>query len=95
MSRVGVVMVFALDTLSYAKHLRERGVPPDQAEAHAEAARNFMMAELTNKRDLIAAKEELQAAIESLGRRMTLRFAALLLGAGIGIVMALLRLGRI
>jgi hypothetical protein len=88
-------MIFALDTLSYAKHLRERGVPPDQAEAHAEAARNFMMTELTNKRDLIAAKEELQAAIESLGRRLTLRFAALLLGVGIGVVIALLRLGRI
>src|ERR1700684_1957397 len=34
-------MVFALDTLGYAKHLRDHGVPSDQAEAHAEAARDF------------------------------------------------------
>ena len=85
-------MVFALDTLSYAKHLREKGVPPEQAEAHAEAARNFVMSELTNKRDLIIAKEELQAAIESLGRRLTFRFTVLLLATGIGIVAALQRL---
>jgi hypothetical protein len=39
-------MAFAFDTLGYAKQLRDAGVPPDQAEAHAEAARQFIMAEL-------------------------------------------------
>jgi hypothetical protein len=30
-------MAFAFDTLGYAKHPRDVGVPQDQAEAHAEA----------------------------------------------------------
>ena len=30
-------MAFAFDTLGYAKHLWDVGVPQDQAEAHAEA----------------------------------------------------------
>jgi len=34
-------MAFTFDSLSYAKHLRDTGVPQDQAEAHAEAARTF------------------------------------------------------
>ncbi len=32
-------MVFAFDTLGFSKRLRDRGVPQEQAEAHAEAAR--------------------------------------------------------
>jgi hypothetical protein len=31
-------MAFAFDTLGYAKHLRDRGILQDHAEAHAEAA---------------------------------------------------------
>ena len=42
-------MAFAFDTLGYAKHLRDVGVPQDQAEAHAEAARQFIMAELVTR----------------------------------------------
>ena len=37
-------MAFAFDRLGYAKHLWEAGVPQDQVEAHAEAARQFIMA---------------------------------------------------
>jgi hypothetical protein len=33
-------MAFAFDSLGYAKKLRDAGVPQDQAEAHAEAARD-------------------------------------------------------
>jgi uncharacterized protein involved in exopolysaccharide biosynthesis len=47
-------MVFALDTLSYAKRLRESGIPSHEAEAHAEAVREFIMTELATKSDLIA-----------------------------------------
>jgi hypothetical protein len=40
---IGVVremtVVYAFDTLGYAKRLRDGGVPNPQAEAHAEAAR--------------------------------------------------------
>ena len=64
-------MVFALDTLGYAKHLRDRGVPSDQAEAHAEAARDFIMAELVTKIDL-------EAALDRVTLRMTVRFGVML-----------------
>ncbi len=50
-------MVFAFDTLSFARHLRERGVPQEQAEAHAEAVRTFVMVELVTKQDLASAME--------------------------------------
>jgi hypothetical protein len=54
-------MAFAFDTLAYAKRLRDNGVPPQQAEAHAEAAREFIMAELVTKPDLVAVREEAAA----------------------------------
>jgi hypothetical protein len=47
-------MVYAMDTLGYAKRLRDAGVPQQQAEAHAEAARDFVMGELVTKTDLQA-----------------------------------------
>jgi hypothetical protein len=77
-------MVFALDTLGYAKHLRDRGVPSDQAEAHAEAARDFIMAELVTKIDL-------EAALDRVTLRMTVRFGVMLV-AGIGVLAALQKL---
>ena len=42
----------AFDTLSYAKKLQESGVPPRQAEAHAEALKDLADDNLTTKRDL-------------------------------------------
>jgi hypothetical protein len=56
-------MAFAFDTLGYAKKLREAGVPQPQAEAHAEAAREFVMAELVTRYDLDATRRELDTAI--------------------------------
>jgi hypothetical protein len=77
-------MAFALDTLGYAKHLRNSGVLTDQAEAHAEAARDFIMAELVTKIDL-------EAALDRVTLRMTVRFGVML-AAGIGALAALLKL---
>ncbi|HLH90782.1 MAG TPA: hypothetical protein VKX28_20200 [Xanthobacteraceae bacterium] len=48
-------MVFAFDTLSFPPHLRENGVPQKQAEAPAEAVRQFIMAELVTKQGLAMA----------------------------------------
>ncbi len=45
-------MAFAFDTLGYAKKLRDAGLPQAQAEAHAEAAREFIMTELVTRYDL-------------------------------------------
>jgi hypothetical protein len=67
-------VVYTFDSLGYAKRLRERGVPQDQAEAHAEAARDFIMAELVTKADLLATKQELQARIDATRQDLTTRF---------------------
>ena len=77
-------MAFALDTLGYAKHLRDNGVPGNQAEAHAEAARDFIMTELVTKVDL-------EAALDRVTLRMTVRFGVMLV-SGIGALAALLKL---
>ncbi|EJW12210.1 hypothetical protein A33M_2333 [Rhodovulum sp. PH10] len=58
-------MVFAFDTLGYSKRLREAGIPGEQAEAHAEAARDFIMVELVTKTDLAAALSALEGRLEA------------------------------
>jgi hypothetical protein len=65
-----MTVVWAFDTLGYAKRLQEAGVPKPQADGHAEAAREFIMIELVTKPDLQATKLELQAAINSLEARL-------------------------
>jgi len=77
-------MVFAFDTLSFARHLRDHGVPQEQAEAHAEAARQFIMAELVTKQDLTL-------ALETQTLRLTVRLGAMMFLA-VGALAALLKL---
>lgn len=82
-------MAFAMDTLSYAKRLREAGIPPEQAEAHAEAAREYIMVELVTKQDLETAvsflrqdmgsmRREFEAAIDRQTLRLTVRLGGML-----------------
>jgi hypothetical protein len=95
-------LAFAFDSLGYAKKLRESGVPQDQAEAHAEAAREFIMTELVTKDDLRtgldAVRRDLDAKIDNLALRLegqTLRITirmGLMLAAGLSILGAVLRL---
>ncbi|MBV9861555.1 MAG: hypothetical protein JO267_05350 [Alphaproteobacteria bacterium] len=61
-------MAFAFDSLGYAKRLRDAGIAPDQAEAHAEAARDFMLAELVTRYDLDITRRELESAIDGVRR---------------------------
>jgi hypothetical protein len=60
--------------VGYAKRLRDAGVPNPQAEAHAEATREFIMTELVTKQDLQvnlhAAIDPLRAAITTLQARI-------------------------
>jgi hypothetical protein len=86
-----VTVAYAFDTLGYAKRLRDAGVPNPQAEAHAEAAREFIMTELVTKQDLLATKQELQAAVDTLTLRLTVRLGGIV-AAGIGILALLERL---
>jgi len=58
-------MAFAFDTLGYAKHLWDVGVPQDQAEAHAEVARQLIMAELVTRYDLDMVRRELETKIDA------------------------------
>jgi hypothetical protein len=53
-------MAYIFDSLGYAKRLRDGGVPQAQAEAHAEAARDFIMVELASKADLLPITADLQ-----------------------------------
>jgi hypothetical protein len=109
-----------MDTLGYAKRLRDAGITQQQAEAHAEAARDFIMGELVTKTDLQAAatelrtafqgglqlleakidavntkigtvEERLEAKIDTLSLRLTVRLGGLL-AAGIAILAGLLKL---
>jgi hypothetical protein len=95
-------MAYTFDSLGYAKRLRDGGVPQDQAEAHAEAARDFIMAELVTKTDLLATKQELQTvlhhtkqelqnSIETLSLRLTVRVGAIVV-VGLGALATILKL---
>ena len=84
-------MAFAFDTLGYSKKLRDSGVPQDQAEAHAEAAREFIMVELATKTDLLATVQELRTAMENLGLRLTV-LVGIMLAAGLTLLGAVLKL---
>jgi hypothetical protein len=81
-------MAYAFDTLGYAKRLRDAGVSQEQAEAHAEAAREFVMGELVTRSDL-------QAAMDALSLRLTLRLGVMLatgLAISIGLLTAIIKL---
>jgi hypothetical protein len=85
-----VIVVFAFDTLGYSKRLREADVPQNHAEAHAEAARDFIMTELATRADLLATKSELMAIIETQTLRLTVRLGSMII-AGIGVLAFLIR----
>lgn len=54
-------MVFAFDTLGYSKRLRDAGIPDGHADAHAEAAREFIMTELALRSDVVALRSDLSS----------------------------------
>jgi hypothetical protein len=66
-------VAFTFDSLAFAKHLREYGVPHEQAEAHAEAARTFIMNELITKEDFRSGVDELRRDIEGKLENLSLR----------------------
>jgi len=98
-------MVYAFDTLAYSKRLRDKGVPQEQAEAHAEAIREFVMADLATKADLQALRSDLQALsgrvdakldrfeakLDTLSLRLTVRLGAMLV-VGLGALATILKL---
>jgi hypothetical protein len=96
----GRVMAYTFDSLGYAKKLRDGGVPRDQAEAHAEAARDFIMAELATKADvlavsadLLATEQKLQTSIEKLDTKIDTQALRLTVRLGTIVVVGLGALG--
>jgi hypothetical protein len=77
-------MVFAFDTLSFARYLREKGVASELAEAHADAVRQFVMSELVTKQDLAL-------ALDNATLKLTVRLGAML-AAGIAVLGAVIKL---
>jgi hypothetical protein len=71
-------MAYAFDTLGYAKRLREAGIPAEEAEAHAEAAREFIMAELVTKQDLDTRLRIVETGIQNLELRLLVRLGGML-----------------
>jgi hypothetical protein len=91
-------LVYAFDTLGYAKRLRDSGIPQPQAEAHAEAARDFVMAELVTKTDLQnqsahfdAKLANLEIKLDTLSLRLTVRLGAML-AVAVGILATVIKL---
>ncbi len=90
-------MAFAFDTLSYAKRLREAGVPVGQAEAHAEAARDFIVPAsistfelLASKSDLPATDVDLKGAVDRMTQQITVRVGGIIIASFIFYALAVL-----
>jgi hypothetical protein len=66
-------------------------VPQPRAEAHAEAAREFVMAELVTKTDLQTLTRHFDAELDNLSLRLTVRLGVMLV-AGISILAAVIKL---
>ena len=56
----------AIDTLRYARKLKDAGVPPDQAEAMADAIGSELVDQLATKADLENAVARLEGSVRLL-----------------------------
>jgi hypothetical protein len=77
----------AFDTLKFTHRREQVGVSREQAEAHAELARDMVIADLATKSDLAAVSKELQAEMKMSEQRITIRLGAML-AAAVGVVVA-------
>ena len=56
-------MTYAFDTLKFTQRLEQVGVGREQAEAHAELARDMILADVATKADLVALETALKSEI--------------------------------
>jgi hypothetical protein len=61
-------MSMAFDTLKFSHRLQQVGVSREQAEAHAELARDMVIAELATKADLGTTGKDLQTEIKAVSK---------------------------
>jgi hypothetical protein len=64
-------MSMAFDTLRYAQRLQQVGVAREQAEAHAELARDMVIADLATKADIAALRVDITAVRTDLDAKAT------------------------
>src|SRR5436305_1373268 len=93
------------DTLSYARRLKQAGVPEQQAEAMADATRELVTQDVASKADisairselavikadLVALEQRLNGAMDNLVLRITVRMGVML-AAGLSLMTALVGL---
>ena len=72
-----------VDTITFARRLRDSGVPADQAEAHAMAVHDYVQDFVTN--------DDLKTELDKLALRLTLRIGGVV-GAMIALAVAYLEL---
>lgn len=58
-------MTYAFDTLKFTQRLEQVGVGREQAEAHAELARDMILADVATKADLVALETALKTEIRT------------------------------
>ena len=75
------------DTLRFSQRLQQSGVSREQAEVHAELARDMLLAEVATKVDLTVLRRKLESKLELLEQRMTIKLGAMLV-AVVGIIVA-------
>jgi hypothetical protein len=83
--------VYAFDILGHSKRLRDAGAPQLQAEAHADAAGEFVMAKLVTKTDIQTLSTHFDAKLDNLSLRLTIRLGVMLV-VGISILAAVIKL---
>lgn len=66
--------MLVFDSLGYTKRLESSGIGRKEAEAHAEAVKTFLIAELVTRTDL-------EAALDRQTLRLTIRFGGMLAAA--------------
>jgi hypothetical protein len=88
----------AFDALSYARRLKQAGVPEAQAQPMADATRELVISDFASKADITALRTEMaaveqriMAAMEKVELRLTVRLGGLI-AVGIAILAAIIKL---
>ena len=88
----------AFDTLSYARRLKQAGVPDTQAEAMADATRELVVSDFATKADIAVLKSDiaavearLMAAMDFQSLRLTVRMGGLI-AVGVAVLAAIIKL---
>ncbi|WP_267355419.1 MULTISPECIES: hypothetical protein [unclassified Methylobacterium] len=81
-------MTYAFDTLKFRQRLEQVGVGRDQAVAHAELARDMVLADTATKADLAELKKDLESSLRELELRTAVKIGAIV-GAAVAVIAAL------